>query len=340
MLLIIADSHIKYYNQIEQLPQVKNFLTGKLMDLDYFGDWGHLINPLVYWNGFYIQPFRITYLLDLIKERKVFHNEKFITDINEISEYIYAYKEGFVLGYEKFDSIEIENKSSVFKSDKLSIEKIINYIEDHKESDNGGFTFHSYTESKQFFRGKTKCVFKQQNGTCSERKGNQLKNVCEWCDLKTLTDLNKWKSKGYEGGKYYRAWFIVLANYQIFDEYFKTMKSLPPQQTETKTSKLRVNQIALIHVYEGNQITRENAPEIAAKYGYTSKYSGEGLFQDYTFFCSPANRKAEPKLCTPKTLQNKIRLFESIIEHLTDKVKQRAIDEISILKTIYEGEYQ
>ena len=32
-----------------------------------------------------------------------------------------------------------------------------------------------------------------------------------------------------------------------------------PQQTETKTDKLKVPQIALIHVYEGMQITRENA---------------------------------------------------------------------------------
>lgn len=113
-----------------------------------------------------------------------------------------------------------------------------------------------------------------------------------------------------------------------------------PQQKETKTSKLRVNQIALIYVYEGNQITRENASEIVAKYGYTKKNSGEGLFQDYTFYRSTANRKGKPTLCTPKKLKNKIKLFESVIEYLTDNTKQRAIDEIAILKTIDENEYQ
>ena len=218
-----SESYIKYYNQVEQPTQVKEIITGKLIDFDYFGGYSdRLIDPLVYWNGFFIQPYRITALSDLIKERKIFHNDKIITDINEISEYIFAYKEGFDLGYEKFDSIEIENKSSVFKSDKLSIDKIINYIENHKESDNGGFTFHYYTESKDFLRGKSKCVFKQQNGTCSEMKGEQPRNICEWCDLKTLPELNRWKSKGIESGKYYRAWFIVLANFQIFDEYYKS----------------------------------------------------------------------------------------------------------------------
>ena len=113
-----------------------------------------------------------------------------------------------------------------------------------------------------------------------------------------------------------------------------------PQQTETKTDKLKVPQIALIHVYEGMQITRENAGEIAAKHGYTAKNSGEGLFQDYTKYCSTANRKGKPTPCTPKKLKNKIKLFESVVNHLSDSNKQRAIDEINILKTIFESEYQ
>lgn len=117
-------------------------------------------------------------------------------------------------------------------------------------------------------------------------------------------------------------------------------KHLPPQQTETKTGKLKVPQIALIHVYEGIQITRENAGEIAAKHGYTAKNSGEGLFQDYTNYCSTANRKGKPTPCTPKKLKNKIELFESVVNHLSDNNKQRANDEINILKTIFENEYQ
>jgi len=120
----------------------------------------------------------------------------------------------------------------------------------------------------------------------------------------------------------------------------KEKQSWKPQQTETKTDKLKVNQIALIHVYEGIQITRENAGEIAAKHGYTATNSGEGLFQDYTNYGSTANRKGKPSPCTPKKLKNKIELFESVVNYLSDNNKQRAIDEIMILKTIFENEYQ
>lgn len=129
----------------------------------------------------------------------------------------------------------------------------------------------------------------------------------------------------------------VIKHLKKLDKY---VNQTPPQQTETKTDKLKVPQIALIHVYEGIQITRENAGEIAAKHGYTAKNSGEGLFQDYTNYFSTANRKGKPTPCTPTKLKNKIVLFESVVNHLSDNSKQRAIDEIMILKTIFENEYQ
>jgi hypothetical protein len=105
-------------------------------------------------------------------------------------------------------------------------------------------------------------------------------------------------------------------------------------------AKLKVKQVALIHVYEGKQITRGNAPAIAEGYGYRSKTSGEALFQDYTTFSNPTLRKGRPTLCTPKKLRNKIDLFESVIEYLSEKARQRAQDEIKILKNIFESEYQ
>lgn len=125
----------------------------------------------------------------------------------------------------------------------------------------------------------------------------------------------------------------------FFEEKAKSIDTKPPQQTETKTDILKVKQIALIHFYEGLQITRENARDIAAKHGYIAKYSGEGLFQDYISYCSTANRKGKPTPCTHKRLTNKIKLFESVVNHLSDNNKQRAIDEINILKTILENEY-
>ena len=130
----------------------------------------------------------------------------------------------------------------------------------------------------------------------------------------------------------------------LYDKFLKQQLqetvSTPTSISDNNPKGLKINQIALIHVYERKQMTRENAKGIAEKYGYTSKNSGEGLFQDYTFYCSPANRKEKPTPCTPKKLKNKIALFESVIEHLTMPAIERANDEIKILKSLFESEYQ
>jgi hypothetical protein len=39
-------------------------------------------------------------------------------------------------------------------------------------------------------------------------------------------------------------------------------------------------------------------------------------------------------------LENKIKLFEGVLEYLKDEDKQKAIDEIKILKTILDNEYK
>ena len=111
------------------------------------------------------------------------------------------------------------------------------------------------------------------------------------------------------------------------------------RQSESKTDKLKVPQIALIHIYKDIQITEENAKEIAAEYGYTSKTSGTGLYHDYLKYCKTSDRIAKPSAETKKTLINKIELFESVVNHLSDKAKNMANDEIKILKTILETEY-
>jgi hypothetical protein len=117
------------------------------------------------------------------------------------------------------------------------------------------------------------------------------------------------------------------------------IKSLPSQQSEAKTVKLKVNQIALIYAYKDVHITRVNANEIAAQFGFTAKMSGEGLFQDFIKYYSSANRKAKPTPCTPTTLKNKIKLLESVVDYLPDNKKRKANDEINILKLLYDAEF-
>lgn len=101
-------------------------------------------------------------------------------------------------------------------------------------------------------------------------------------------------------------------------------------------SKLKIDEIALFCVYEGKQITRTNGNDIAREFGHKS---GEKLFQRYTYYSSAANRKAEPTPSTLKKLDNKINLFESVVKLLTNEDRERATDELSMLKTIRETKY-
>lgn len=155
----------------------------------------------------------------------------------------------------------------------------------------------------------------------------------EYDEIETEGLFNNLNQNNFEWLTENVLWVLLDYIYRLYDKWETTL-------IETKTDKLKVPQIALIHVYEGRQITRENAGEIAANHGYTAKTSGEGLFQDYTKFCSMATRKGKPTPCTPQKLKNKIELFESVINYLSDNNKQRAIDEINILRTIFENEYQ
>ncbi|PRY90851.1 hypothetical protein [Mongoliibacter ruber] len=130
---------------------------------------------------------------------------------------------------------------------------------------------------------------------------------------------------------------IKLAILKAFNKTQTDIEPLPPQSIVKHKPELKIDQIALKYAYEGLQITRENGNEIAKEYGHNS---GEKLFQRFTYFSSSANRKGKPNLCTPKKLGNKISLIESIIELLPTDKQERAKDEVSILKKIYEAEYQ
>lgn len=138
---------------------------------------------------------------------------------------------------------------------------------------------------------------------------------------------------GYWNGIIYSIDDIIEKAGLTLDE----LKTSEPQQNDKPKPELTINQIALKYVYSEIQITRENGNKIAKEYGYNS---GEKLFQRFTYFSSPTNRKGKPNLCTPKKLDNKIKLIESIIELLPTDKQERAKDEVSILKKIYEAEYQ
>lgn len=120
----------------------------------------------------------------------------------------------------------------------------------------------------------------------------------------------------------------------IFNDNKEVLTSEP---IEKQKSKLTMSQIALKYIYEGLIITAQNSNDIAKQYGHNS---GEKISQWFTYYSSLANRKGRPYPCTAKKLDNKIKLIESVIELLPIDNQERAKDEVSILKKIYETEYQ
>lgn len=97
----------------------------------------------------------------------------------------------------------------------------------------------------------------------------------------------------------------------------KDSSAIPNENS--KTGRIKVKVIALIHIYKGPPITRKNCNEIAAKYNY----SGEGLFQDFTKFRSVNGRikiNDESKI----KCKNRLELIESAIKLLRGKAREDA----------------
>lgn len=107
-------------------------------------------------------------------------------------------------------------------------------------------------------------------------------------------------------------------------------------QKTNKNPVLSISQIALLFVYKGDSITKINMDLIANDYGHRS---GHKLYQKFSEYSSPANRKAKPDPLSKKKLQNKINLFESVIELLPIEKQGRIKDEVNILKQFFETEY-
>ncbi len=150
----------------------------------------------------------------------------------------------------------------------------------------------------------------------------------------------------YKGGKELVYWSTVIAGYNIpayvieVVEQFLTSSNGNDSSESSKKPKpegLILRQIALIYVYNGLSITRENGVEIAKQYGHSS---GEKLFHHFCFYSKVSNRIERPTPCSKRKLYNKIELFESIIPHLAETKMKRAIDEVNSLKSVYENEYQ
>ena len=112
---------------------------------------------------------------------------------------------------------------------------------------------------------------------------------------------------------------------------------LEKEITSSRTKGLKMSQIALIHSYKEVSITRDNGDKISYSFGFTSKNSGEKLYQQFNKYCRAIDRKGDEG--TKKKNENKIVLIESIIDLLPNNKQEKANDEIKILKNILESQY-
>jgi len=111
--------------------------------------------------------------------------------------------------------------------------------------------------------------------------------------------------------------------FTFYKDYLSKKENFSPN-----INKLSINEIALKLVYEGINVTRENAKEIIKEYGYTS---GDALFNKFLRWSNRTDRKGCPE--TVKKLKNKIELFEKVVEILPEEKSASAKDELKILKS-------
>lgn len=194
-------------------------------------------------------------------------------------------------------------------------------------------SLHSKESLSQFLVELTKAIITNINGLKLYEKGLlndaqkiQLELVLRnrELELNAINTAKEIDSKAYI--KILKNWF---ASEKKFIAEITPLLKVNEATKEKATPELSIKQIALKLVYEGILVNRSNAKEIVKEYGHTS---GDKLFQEFTYFSSLANRKGNPSPATDKKFQNKIELFESVIELLSDANKQRALDELSILK--------
>jgi hypothetical protein len=99
---------------------------------------------------------------------------------------------------------------------------------------------------------------------------------------------------------------------------------------------MSIREAALFCFYSEIHITRQNADKIVKQFKHNS---GEKLFQLYSEYSSRANRINPPHPDTRKKFENKLSLFQSVIDKLDSRFQRKAMDEFNLLKIKFEEEH-
>lgn len=151
----------------------------------------------------------------------------------------------------------------------------------------------------------------------SERFGLVKNNSIEWRKIK-ITNTNPIDKRllYFEvlTAKFQSACSVLFLNKTLAANLNKTIET-----KNLENPKLTVDQKALKMVYENTTIV-------------TRQEHGNDLYNKVTKWSKTKNRIANPD-STNLVLENKIKLFESVIELLAPDCKQKPIDEVKILKS-------
>ncbi len=118
----------------------------------------------------------------------------------------------------------------------------------------------------------------------------------------------------------------LLLSYEIIER-------LKPEAETPIANNLTISEIALLHIYLGKVVTKENASARIKPYGYSS---GAKLYNTYTSFMKVANRRGLPEKCTPVIFKNRVALFEKVIDLLPEDKKKGAQADLEHLIKKYE----
>jgi hypothetical protein len=133
--------------------------------------------------------------------------------------------------------------------------------------------------------------------------------------------------------------FVQLNRWDMFNDFIRIEeeenKIISPENKIERN--LTIAQIALINIYKGKIITRDNANEIAKAQGYISKNSGERLYQKYLKYHLPKDRTANDG--TERKSKAKLKLLKSVVEHLQKDLQSAILTEAEQLKKTIETNY-
>ena len=102
--------------------------------------------------------------------------------------------------------------------------------------------------------------------------------------------------------------------------------------TNSRLDDISMREIALVYALNGKIITEESGRVIADEFGWRSKTSGHKLYQYFAEYSRSKEWTAAPNPYTKKRLDNKIHLFESVLNRLSESGKKRALDVLKTLK--------